>query len=197
MKWSWICCLLCLCQNAGRSAWFLFLRESTWAQLGGGWQPPAAVVLLRSSQPAGSDSSKPRSGIFSWLVWSALPLSISLLLQQDPCSAELGPSFLGGRLSSHPVLLSTELAVTCSAPGLDPAWLCQGRCRSLGTPALLHGDLLPHWVDVGPSSLFLAPLCPRYSPGVLSVAPYQPFFITWQGQPRLGHWLSWRDAGGC
>lgn len=184
-KWSWICRLLCLCQNAGRSGWFLFLRESTWAQLGGGWRPLAAVVLLRSSLLAGSGSSKPRSSEMSWLVWSALPLSISLLLQQDPCSAEPGPSFLGGRLGSHPLLLSTEVAVTCSAPAPapGPALICQGWCRSLGTPDLLCGGLLPPWADAGPSPLLQSPLCPRYSPGVLLVAAHQPFFITWQGQP--------------
>lgn len=46
-----------------------------------------------SSLPAGRGSGKPQSGLFSWLVLAALPLSSSTFLQQDPCAAELGPSF--------------------------------------------------------------------------------------------------------
>lgn len=45
-KWSRICCLLCLCQDAGRPGWFLFLRENRWAWVGGGRQPLAAAVRL-------------------------------------------------------------------------------------------------------------------------------------------------------
>lgn len=124
----------------GTPGWFLFLRESTGAQLGQG----GCSSLL--------DVSSPGSGLF-WLLQPAQPLPSSLLVQQDPC----GLSWVACSQSAEVV---TPLVLGCLWPAPDtllaPALLCQGWCRPSAGWALLCEDHLPPW---GPSPLLPAPCC--------------------------------------
>lgn len=127
--------------------------------------PGSSCAAPHSSLLGGSGSSKPRSGLFSWLVRSALPLSSSLLLQQDPCSAELGPSFPEGSLSCH--LPPAEHLAGCDLLHALPRPLPssgRGDADPSAHWGLLHGDLLPPWGGAGPSPLLPAALCPLVQP---------------------------------
>lgn len=142
----------------------------------------------RFSLLGGSGSSKLRSGLFSRLVGSALPLSSTLLLQQHPCSAELGPSFPEGRLSCH--LPLAEQRAGCDLLCALPPAPCPPLAGLTETP--WHARLSSMEVSCHPGGVWgQAPSswplsAPQYSPGVLLVAAYQPFFVIWQGPtPRL------------
>lgn len=120
-KWSRICCLLCLCQDAGRPGWFLFLREDGLGLAEGGspWQQPCCSPLLsagwRWQWQAGIGAI-----LLAGLVSSA-PFQESLVAAGSSCRAQV-------------------LAVTCSGPLPSSG---KGDADPLAHWGLLHGGLLP------------------------------------------------------
>lgn len=187
-KWSRICRLLCLCQDAGGPGCFLFLRESTRAELGGGQQPLAAPVLLPAplcwvAAAAASPDLGPSPG------WSGqlCPFPVASRCSRILAWLSWAPySWMADGVVTS-LLPSTVLAVTLPSSG-------RGDADPSAHRALLHGGLLPCWGDAGPSPLLLAPLCPPVSPRGAAVAAYVLFFIFWQGPTPC---LSLAISEGC
>lgn len=174
----------------GTPGWFLFLRESTGAQLGAGWQPLAALMLLLAR-----------------LCW------VSAI--QDPgcspgCSSQPCPFPVASCCSSTPAGLSwaacsqtaeavtslvpsTKLAVTCSrhCPGPLPS-CARGDAEPAACWALLCEDLLPPWGERGQASSSCRSPSPVEPCCCLSAPLGHP-----AGPTPVCCWLSWREGHQC